>query len=272
MQVAAIPKRPLLFGATPSNPLDSAESATPPFRFTARRHALLCAGHSEKMGKRKGMQNIRGFNRLRRTTSMKTPPAFASATICRGLPQGIRPIIAPPIQRICSPRQYSMSNPIARLYINHVGEIRRFLVRRTSCAEAAVELAQEVFIRFMVTDTRPAVNNQRAFLFRIAENLAIDYFRANAKRNGNRVDLSACEEIASDAPGPERYAIARQQLAQLREAIDELPPRCKEVFVRHKFDDRPQKELAIEYGVTLNAIEKLLVRALVHLRIRVELE
>ena len=63
--------------------------------------------------------------------------------------------------------------------------------------------------------------------------------------------------------------MARQELDRLRRAIEELPPKCREVFIRHKFDGIPQATLAREYRVTLNAIEKHLVRALILLRLRV---
>ena len=165
-----------------------------------------------------------------------------------------------------------MDASLATLYLDHIGGIRRFLARRVACIDTAAELAHEAFVRFLAADNRPAIDNQRAFLYRIAENLAVDHFRKRSPLDGARVDIADCVDLATETPSPERYAVARQQVEQLRQAIAELPPRCREVFLRHKFDGLPQKSLAAEYGVTLNAIEKLLVRALVHLRLRVVLE
>ncbi|MBS1129838.1 MAG: Sigma-70 region 2 [Proteobacteria bacterium] len=162
-----------------------------------------------------------------------------------------------------------MSSAITTLYIEHIGELRRFLVRRLACIEVAAELAHETFVRYLVAVPTAPVANQRAFLFRIAGNLAIDYLRSHRLSTPQTVDLESCSDLPSDEPGPERYAIARQQLDCLRRAIDELPAKCREVFVRHKFDGISQKALASEYGVTVNAIEKHLVRALVFLRFRV---
>lgn len=164
-----------------------------------------------------------------------------------------------------------MANAITGLYIEHIGEIRRFLARRLSCVEAAAELAHEVFIRYMVSQPQSPVQNPRAFLFRIAGNIAIDHIRANPQKPWQSVDIADCSELVSDYPEPERFAIARQQLDQLRRAIEALPPKCREIFIRHKFDGLPQAELAREYAVTVNAIEKHLVRALVHLRLNVAL-
>ncbi len=162
-----------------------------------------------------------------------------------------------------------MASAITCLYIEHIGEIRRFLARRICCVEAAAELAHEVFIRYMVAAPALPIENSRAFLFRIAGHLATDHFRANPVKAGQWVDIAECTELASDYPGPERFAMARQELDRLRRAIEELPPRCREVFIRHKFDGIPQATLAQEYRVTINAIEKHLVRALVLLRLRV---
>jgi len=162
-----------------------------------------------------------------------------------------------------------MASAITCLYIEHVGEIRRFLARRLSCVEAAADLAHEVFIRYMAAEPASPIQNPRAFLFRIAGNLAIDHARGNPIKPGQWVDITECGDLASEYPSPERFAVARQELDRLRKAIEELPPKCREVFIRHKFDGVPQSRLAQEYQITLNAIEKHLVRALIHLRLRV---
>ena len=57
----------------------------------------------------------------------------------------------------------------------------------------------------------------------------------------------------------------------MRRAIEDLPPKCRAVFIRHKFDGVPQATLAGEFGISLNAIEKHLVRALLQLRGRLQL-
>lgn len=165
-----------------------------------------------------------------------------------------------------------MNVSIAGLYVDHIGEIRRFLARKLSCRDTAAELAHEVFVRFLAAAPETDIAHPRAFLYRIADHLAIDHFRRQAPWQGKSVDISECVDLPSDTPSPERYVAARQQLDRLRRAIEALPPRCKEAFLRHKFDGIPQKTLAMEYGITVNAIEKLLVRALVQLRLSVEWE
>src|SRR5574343_695488 len=109
-----------------------------------------------------------------------------------------------------------MSSAITTLYIEHIGELRRFLVRRLPCIEVAAELAHETFVRYLVAAPCAPLVNPRAFLYRIAGNLAIDYLRSHRLSSQQTVDLDGCSELPCDELSPERYVIARQQLDCLR--------------------------------------------------------
>lgn len=155
---------------------------------------------------------------------------------------------------------------LTHLYLRHIAALRGFLAARTGCRETAGELAHESFVRLMTSERGEAILDPRAFLFRIAANLAIDHWRANPVRPEQFCDIAEHEHLASEAPGPERHAAARQQLERLRRAVEGLPTKCRLIFVRHKFDGCLQSEIAEEFGISLNAVEKHLIRALVRLR------
>lgn len=158
------------------------------------------------------------------------------------------------------------SNFIANLYRRHFGELRAFLLRRVGCHEMAAELVHDTFIRVMSYEPGGPVRNSRALLYRIAGNLAIDHHRANPVRHECIEDFHHDERLACDLNDPARVVCARQRLDRLRVAIEGLPPQCRRAFVLHKFEGRSHVEIAAEFGVTRNAVEKLLIRALVQLR------
>lgn len=158
------------------------------------------------------------------------------------------------------------SNFFANLYRRHFGELRAFLLRRVGCHEMAAELTHDTFIRAMSYEPGAPVQNSRALLYRIAGNLAIDHHRSNSTRPEALDDLHQDEQLACDLSDPARVVCARQRLDRLRVAIDGLPPQCRRAFVLHKFEGRSHAEIAAEFGVTRNAVEKLLIRALVQLR------
>ena len=150
------------------------------------------------------------------------------------------------------------------LYFRHIGELCSFLAIQTAARETAMELAHESFIRYMTQGS--VVIDPRALLYRIAGNLAIDHYRATKAYAGCHIELDECAELQCDKPGPEQIVAARQMLDRLRRAIEALPKQCRCIFMRHKFEGVPHAEIALEYGITRNAVEKHLIRALVHLR------
>jgi len=157
---------------------------------------------------------------------------------------------------------------LTNIYLRHVSELRTFLFRRVGCREIAAELTQETFIRMMSYQTGESIQNVRAMLYRIAGNLAIDHHRTYMKHPESVCidDLAYDEQLATDLTDPARVMCARQILERLCAAVEELPPQCHRAFVLHKFDGHSHAEIAERLGITRNAVEKLLIRALVQLR------
>jgi len=152
------------------------------------------------------------------------------------------------------------------LYQRHFGELRAFILRRVGCRELAAELTNETFIRILSYQASDPIQNQRAFLYRIAGNLAIDHHRSHREHMECIDDLNEGEHFATDITDPARVVCARQTLGRLCQAIDALPPQCRRAFILFKFEGISHMEIAAEFGVTKNAVEKLLIRALVQLR------
>ena len=157
---------------------------------------------------------------------------------------------------------------LANLYLRHFSELRAFLLRRTGCREIAAELTQETFIRVMGYQAGESIQNARALLYRIAGNLAIDHHRTCVKfpESVSIDDLPQYELPATELTDPARIVCARQTLERLCIAVKGLPPQCHRAFVLHKFDGYSQAEIADKLGITRNAVEKLLIRALIRLR------
>ena len=157
---------------------------------------------------------------------------------------------------------------ITQMYLRHVYELRAFLLRRVGCREVAAELTQEAFIRFMYYQNGEALLNVRAMLYRIAGNLAIDHHRMLVKLPVHITidDLPSHEMPSFDTADPARIIFAQQILERLCSVIEELPPQCHRAVVLHRFDGLSHAEIAEQLGITRNAVEKLLIRALVRLR------
>lgn len=137
--------------------------------------------------------------------------------------------------------------------------LRRYFTRRVPAAEAE-ELVQDVFLAMHARSAAEPIDNVQGYLFRIAANLL-------AKRQ----DLAqAALDEALELPegfSPERILIGRQEAARVLVAIRNLPPRTREAFALHRFEDMTYEAIARRLGISVSAVSKLVARALAHVAV-----
>jgi RNA polymerase sigma-70 factor (ECF subfamily) len=84
------------------------------------------------------------------------------------------------------------------------------------------------------------------------------------------VDRLGSLDDFSEEPRAERAVIAQQELQLLRDAVDELPERCRLAFRLHKLEDRSFEEVATRMGISERMVRKFITRALLYIRLRRE--
>ncbi|QAZ37945.1 RNA polymerase subunit sigma [Methylibium sp. Pch-M] len=145
-------------------------------------------------------------------------------------------------------------------------ELLNFLARQVNDRETAADLAQESYVRVLnAQQSGQAVLDMRALLYRTARNLLIDQHRRAALRRHD--DLDAIPED-QHPPAPQHLqpdeALASQQVIRTYvAAIEALPPRCREAFVLHVFDDLCHAQVARRMGISVSMVEKHVVRGMV---------
>ena len=88
----------------------------------------------------------------------------------------------------------------------------------------------------------------------------------HAVEDGEVVTLE--DLLPSSDAGPEAAYVRSVLLAELEEALDELPPEQRQVFVAHEIEGRSFKDLAAESGVSMNTLLSRKRYAVLHLRER----
>ena len=159
---------------------------------------------------------------------------------------------------------------IQSLFSEVRGDILRFVQRRTRNPESAADLTQDLFLKLSaVPNSLPSRKEARAYLFRMAGNLAIDHVRVEARRSEI---LDGSKVLFEDTTiGPEAIAISRDHLRVISDALDELPPKCREVLVLARVHGLEHREIAQRLGVSISLVEKYQLRALRHCRDRLAL-
>jgi RNA polymerase sigma-70 factor (ECF subfamily) len=136
-----------------------------------------------------------------------------------------------------------------------------FLRQRTG-EEDARDIAQESLSRLLrYRHTEPA-EAWRPLLYRIARNLLNEQYR-RYQSHGEHYNVPVeTIELPDPAPPPDLAIQQAQQQTWLREAMQSLPPRCRQVFVLVRIDGLSQGEVARRCGISLKTVEKHLAKAL----------
>lgn len=154
------------------------------------------------------------------------------------------------------------------LYQQYHDRLLRQVQKYLPARDESHDVLQDLYVQLRHRNIDPdEIANPPAFLMRMATNLAIDALRRN---NRNPVEFTDPAEISEmDGAGshsvtPEQISADRQRLDIVRRAIDDLPPRCREVFLLCKRDHFSTAEAADQLGISRNMIEKHLRQALGH--------
>lgn len=146
-----------------------------------------------------------------------------------------------------------------------LGLVRRYIRNQ----ETALDVLQDVFLN-LFKNMRNLNEDTRLFplLARMASNRSIDYIR-KAKHTKNQVSITDLEEINRDPPvsgNQFKELVKGEQAEMLKHAIEQLPPRQKEIFFLRHYEGMKLEEIAQTLGVALGTVKATLSQAVKNLR------
>lgn len=158
---------------------------------------------------------------------------------------------------------------LSSLFREHNRTLVRFINARLRNEQEANEIAQEAYVKMLQLDSCPGTASfMRHYLFRVAENLAVDRIRQRYARS--RLDqLTSIDDLFQEALA-ERTVLAGQELALLRAAVAELPEKYGEAFRLIKLEDKSFPQAAGLMRLSERMVRKYITRALIYIRLRRE--
>lgn len=156
-------------------------------------------------------------------------------------------------------RQTDLPIETARL-ASYRAALHAFVSRRVADPEEVQDLVQEACTRLLQTCRERQVDEPQAYLFRIASNLIVDRHR---RLRLAQIDGDS-DELATRAEQEDGPRLVDLQEA-LKAALDELSPRCRQIFLMRRFDEMSTTMIAIKLRITPRMVQKHLGRAVAHL-------
>jgi RNA polymerase sigma-70 factor (ECF subfamily) len=167
-----------------------------------------------------------------------------------------RPLTAVPDSALVALTRSGNANAFEELVRRHQATIFRIALRMLGDRRDAEDASQETFLQ--AWRALPRFRSQSAFstwLYRIVTNRCLNLRRAR------RPSQALLWDQESEEPGPEEAAEARNQLLALREAILELTPEQRAVFVLRHLEGCAYEEIVEILGISLAAVKSRLHRA-----------
>lgn len=144
----------------------------------------------------------------------------------------------------------------------HEAALVSYLRRTWNRQDEIHDLRQETYLRVYEAAAKQRPDSARPFLFATARHLMVDRMRrqrvVSFEVGWDLDDLN----VLIDEVSPERSAGAAEELRALSQALDKLPPRCRQVVWMRRVEEQSQKEVAARLGMGEAMVEKHIAKAM----------
>ncbi|MEG1039295.1 MAG: RNA polymerase sigma factor [Pseudomonas sp.] len=137
-----------------------------------------------------------------------------------------------------------------------------YLVRQFGNTNLAEDIAQETWLRVASRALNQRIGNPRAYIFRIARNLGLDIRRRQALGIEVQADPEIVEQVPAHSIDPLHSVQLSKQLQRLVTVVENLPPRCREVFILCRLEGLDHQQVAERLNISKSTVVSQMVKAL----------
>lgn len=158
--------------------------------------------------------------------------------------------------------------------------LRNFIRKHVADQGDAEDILQEVFSELIETyRMMKPVEQVTAWLYRVTRNRITDLFRSRKRESvgsappvsyDSEDDLHWEDLLPSPDAGPESAYVRSVLLEEIEDAVEELPPEQREVFIAHELMGQSFKDISAQTGVSVNTLLSRKHYAILHLRQRLQ--
>lgn len=147
----------------------------------------------------------------------------------------------------------------------HYQSVYLSALRITKDPNSAKDAAQEVFLELWKNRHKLNISSSlKAYLCRGAVNRSLNSIKSRNHHAGQ--DLATIVEPNSKSYTPEQITEAKELETKIHQEINNLPERCRQVFVLSRYEGKKYKEIAALMEISIKTVENQMLKALKTLR------
>lgn len=134
--------------------------------------------------------------------------------------------------------------------------LQKYLTRYFTEHQDIEDVVQETYLRAYSAERHKVIDHPRAFLFRVARNLALTALKKKSRQITDYIEDFELPLAAGLADTVESEVEARQNIGIYCEAVTALPEQCRRVFLLRKVHGLSHREIAERMNLTNSSVEK----------------
>ncbi|KIO47874.1 sigma-70 family RNA polymerase sigma factor [Nitrosospira sp. NpAV] len=157
------------------------------------------------------------------------------------------------------------SRPPLNAFLAYYNELVGTWTRKLRNRHDAEDVAHDAVLQMLEVEGA-TILQPRAYLHQTARNVVTDAYRRSVAHE--TVPLDTIDDTATGDHDPVAMLCATEMVHALEGALNELPLKCRQVFVWQRLDGLTQSEIALRLNISKNMVEKYMIRTMRHLRVR----
>jgi RNA polymerase sigma factor (sigma-70 family) len=160
---------------------------------------------------------------------------------------------------------------LSAVFVEHQSSLKRFIAKFFSRPQDIEDVTQEAYLRaFDAEKAGEQVRSPKAFLFRIAKNVALNELARKSRLLTVYIEDSVLRDVTGEDSSTEDRVMDEEKLAMFCRAVVTLPEQCRRAFLMRKVQGLSHKDISQRLNISVSTVEKHvasgLLRCSVYLR------
>lgn len=144
------------------------------------------------------------------------------------------------------------------IYSRHYQGLFSFFISKVGRREIALDLLQELFLKLwkrMENLNGMAESNQRYWIYRVAQNLVIDYYRKQSVKTETTIE-NISERLVSDRGNnePSEIVVKREYFDMVTNAVNDLPEELRTIFCMSTIGNLSSTDIGVSLGIPAGTV------------------